>query len=101
MYMAPAAKTWVLLNYPYAFAQCIDAAHGRGGKIRRPWRIIVSDPKNTHSTVISGPARHATEYKAWKAAIIHMNKDRYNIIYVKQEPRAVRRAKEKANHEIL
>jgi hypothetical protein len=77
---APAARTWVLLNFPYAWASRIVKNYPRQ-KNKTAWRIIVSDPNKPweRGEIISGPGKHPTEYKAWKAAAIHMNKASGNV----------------------
>ena len=73
------AKTWVLLNYPDAFAT--NNPHtARPSKFA--WQIIVNIKAGQNDTSWWGPDRkflstgrgHATEYKAWKSAAKNLNK---------------------------
>jgi len=73
------AKTWVLLNYPDAFAT--NNLHtARPSKFA--WQIIVNIKAGQNDTLWWGPDRkflstgrgHATEYKAWKSAADNLNK---------------------------
>lgn len=64
-----AARTWVLLNFPGASALSIVKGS------QRWWRIVA--PSSNHSwavkVILSGPRRHTTEFKAWKAAVRYMH----------------------------
>ena len=72
------AKTWVLLNYPDAFAT--NNLHT--SKRKFAWKVIVIIKPGQNDTTWWGPDRkflstgrgHATEYKAWKSAAKNLNK---------------------------
>lgn len=65
-----AARTWVLLNFPGASALSIVKG------TQRWWRIVVPSTRDHWAVkvILSGPGRHTTEFKAWKAAVKYMHK---------------------------